>query len=73
MNRWREAIFIAPVWFSIGLVLWITANVALTLVATVGRLCRRAERAACGELDITRVTYLFPTLDQLSARQIGFK
>ena len=38
---------------------------AARLVATVGRLCRRAERARRGELDITEVTYLFPPLDEL--------
>ncbi|TNE89235.1 MAG: response regulator [Deltaproteobacteria bacterium] len=40
------------------------------LVSTVGRLCRRAERAARGELDITQVSWLFPPLDELSAAGI---
>jgi PAS domain S-box-containing protein len=44
---------------------------AARLVATVGRLCRRAERAAKGELDITEVTYLFPPLEELTAATVG--
>ncbi|MCO4743542.1 MAG: response regulator [Proteobacteria bacterium] len=43
---------------------------AARLVSTVGRLCRRAERAGRGELDITQVTWLFPPLDALSAALI---
>jgi DNA-binding NtrC family response regulator len=43
---------------------------AARLVSTVGRLCRRAERAARGELDITQVTYLFPPLDELTSSVI---
>jgi len=42
------------------------------LVATVGRLRRRAERAARGELDITKVAYLFPPLEDLTAPNLGF-
>jgi two-component system cell cycle sensor histidine kinase/response regulator CckA len=44
---------------------------AARLVATVGRLCRRAERSAEGELDITAVNYLFPPLDGIKAAEVG--
>ena len=42
------------------------------LVATVGRLRRRAERSESGDQEITRVSYLFPSLDDLSADVLGF-
>jgi signal transduction histidine kinase/CheY-like chemotaxis protein len=45
---------------------------AARLVATVGRIRRRVERAARGEADITRVTWLFPPLDVLNAARLGF-
>ena len=45
---------------------------AARLVSTVGHLRRRAERAERGEMDITRVTYLFPTLQELTAERVGF-
>lgn len=41
------------------------------LVATVGRLCRRAERAQRGELDITQVSYIMPPLEHLTGASIG--
>ncbi|NCG18870.1 MAG: response regulator [Rhodobacterales bacterium] len=44
---------------------------AARLVATVGRICRRAERAERGEPDITCVTYLFPSLEDMTAAAVG--
>jgi PAS domain S-box-containing protein len=44
---------------------------AARLVATVGRLGRRAERANAGDLDITEVSWLFPPLDDLTAAKVG--
>ncbi len=44
---------------------------AARLVSTVGRLRRRVERASRGEADITRVTWLFPPLDALTAKRLG--
>jgi len=41
------------------------------LVSVVGKLRRRAERAQRGELDITRVSYLFPPLEDLSSNSLG--
>ncbi len=45
---------------------------AARLVSTAGRIRRRAERVARGDADITTVTYLFPPLDGLSAKRLGF-
>ncbi len=44
---------------------------AARLVAVVGKLRRRAERAQRGELDITRVSYLFPPLEELTSHSLG--
>lgn len=45
---------------------------AARLVATVGRIRRRAERQQRGDDEITRVNYLFPDLADLSADDLGF-
>jgi CheY-like chemotaxis protein len=41
------------------------------LVATVGTLCRRAERTLRGDDDITNTSWLFPDLDALTADDLG--
>ena len=41
------------------------------LVATVGRLLHRAERAERGELEISEVNAIFPPLDELTAADVG--
>ncbi|MEQ1503009.1 MAG: ATP-binding protein [Myxococcota bacterium] len=45
---------------------------AARLVATVGRIRRRAERRSAGDDEITWVTYLFPDLTDLTAVLLGF-
>lgn len=44
---------------------------SVRLVATVGRLLRRAERVERGEIEISEVNTLFPPLDELTADNLG--